>query len=215
MNTPRVPMGTRTLSRPLGCQRRWQGGGGVNIEMTRGGSGDAGGDARGHPRVHSLFYGFTSLCWVLICGLPAMWSHQRERKRKRGRKKGVKDEERRRREVIVTDLRWTEDMSPLISRPCENILTKWSPVWTFTSSQCDYRIVSGLFKPLQCNFALWRPRVARRDNIHNKHCGHMGAVTGQQPFDILYHSVPFLPQLMPDTESYLYLVLMCNWTVSI
>lgn len=36
MNMPRVPIGTRTLSRPLGCQRRWQGGGGVNIEMTRG-----------------------------------------------------------------------------------------------------------------------------------------------------------------------------------
>lgn len=142
-----------------------------------------------------------------------MWSHQWERKRKGGRKKGVKSEERRRWEVIVTDLRWTEDMSPLISRPCENILTKWSPVWTFTSSQCHYRIVSGLFKPLQCNFALWRPRVARRDNMHNKDCGHMqDAATRQQPFGILYHSPSFfLPHLIPGIESYLHLVLIFNY----
>lgn len=64
-----------------------------------GGSGDAGGDARGHPRVHSPCCGSTSLCWVLICGLSAMWPHHRERKeiggkeskegRKVGRKKGI------------------------------------------------------------------------------------------------------------------------------
>lgn len=68
--------------------------GGVRCRGGGGESGDAGGDARGHPRVHSPCCGSTSLCWVLICGLPAMWSHRRERKEiggkesEEGRKEG-------------------------------------------------------------------------------------------------------------------------------
>lgn len=59
---------------------------------------------------------------------------------------------------------------PIILRlPWEYILTKWSLVCSFTFSQCDYRIVSDLYKTLQCNFALWRPRVAMGDNMRDEH----------------------------------------------
>lgn len=83
----------------MGC--RGGGGGGEVADGRRGGSGDAGGDAQGHPRVHSPCCGSTSLCWVLICGLPAMWSQQRERKKREGkerhrRKTGMKGGQRER-----------------------------------------------------------------------------------------------------------------------
>lgn len=51
----------------------------------------------------------------------------------------------------------------ILEPPPESTLTKLSPVWPFTSSRCDYSIVSDLFKARQCNFALWRPRVVRAD----------------------------------------------------
>lgn len=87
--------GHRHPQQALGLSKEVMGGGGCKCRGGgEGGSEDAGGDAWGHPRVHSPCCSSTSLCWVLICGLPAMWSDQRERKGRRGGKKGGRKEGR-------------------------------------------------------------------------------------------------------------------------
>lgn len=58
-----------------------------------------------------------------VASLPCGHSSEIETEKRKGRKQGRKGGMREK-EVIVADLGWTEDMSPLFSSPRENILTK-------------------------------------------------------------------------------------------
>lgn len=106
--------GRRHPQQPFGVQKEAMGKGGGRGWW----SGDAGGDARGHPWVHSPCCGSTSLCRVLICGVPAMWSHQREREMTTG-KEGKEGRRKEREEVVAADL-----VCYYSPAPRESILTK-------------------------------------------------------------------------------------------
>lgn len=116
MNTPRVPIGTGTHSGPLGCQRRWWGGVGVDVEavvesketqvvMLGGTQGST-----HHAVVPPHCAGSSSV------PPPPVHVVKPERK-KRERKEDGKGwkEDRTGEEVIVVDFGWTEDMSPLFA----------------------------------------------------------------------------------------------------
>lgn len=140
MNTPRVPIGTGTHSRPLGCQRRWWGGVGVDVEaavesketqvvMLGGTQGST-----HHAVVPPHCAGSSSV----PPQPPRPFGQTGEKeKREEGGWKGMKGGQDRR--GSDSGGFWMDrGHVPIIHQhPCEDTLTKWSPVWPFTSSQCD------------------------------------------------------------------------------